>query len=72
MKPADNRKPQLIIDGENAMNEILQCIREAQHTIRIRIYMWRDDTAGKTILAELREKIVSVPNIKIFIEKDAL
>lgn len=46
-------------------------IHEAQHTIRIRMYMWRDDTAGNMILGALQQKIRVYPNIQIFIEKDA-
>lgn len=60
----------LIIDGLNARQEILMCIHEATHTIRIRMYMWRDDVAGNMILSALRQKTVTHPDIQIFIEKD--
>ena len=61
----------LIIDGEQARQEILMSIHEAQHTIRIRMYMWRDDSAGNMILTALIQKIRLFPNIEVFIEKDA-
>ena len=61
----------LIIDGEQARQEILMSIHEAQHTIRIRMYMWRDDSAGNMILTALIQKIRTYPNIEVFIEKDA-
>ena len=61
----------LIIDGEQARQEILMSIHEAQYTIRIRMYMWRDDSAGNMILTALIQKIRTYPNIDIFIEKDA-
>ncbi len=61
----------LIIDGENARREILMCIHEAKKRIRIRMYMWRDDSAGNMILRALQNKIRVYPNIQIFIEKDA-
>ncbi len=61
----------LIIDGEHARQEILMSIYEAQHTIRIRMYMWRDDNAGNIILEALQQKIRVYPDIQIYIEKDA-
>ena len=45
-----NHDPGLIIDGENARETILKCIREATENIHIRMYMWRDDDVGKLIL----------------------
>ncbi|MCK9272706.1 phosphatidylserine/phosphatidylglycerophosphate/cardiolipin synthase family protein [Candidatus Gracilibacteria bacterium] len=61
----------LIIDGENATSEIINCIKEAKKTIRIRMFMWRDDNSGRKILDILEEKLKSNPEIKVFIEKDS-
>lgn len=61
----------LIIDGEEARKEILMCIHEAQESIYIRMYMWRDDRAGNMILRALWDKIQVYPQIQIWIEKDA-
>lgn len=66
-----NHGSKLIIDGENARKEILMLIHEAKESIRIRMYMWRNDGAGNMILRALEEKISIYPNIQIFIEKDA-
>ena len=62
---------ELIIDGRDALRAILSGIREAHSTIRIRAYMWRDDTSGRMILDALSEKIVRNPSIRIIIQKDA-
>ncbi|MDD2566086.1 MAG: phosphatidylserine/phosphatidylglycerophosphate/cardiolipin synthase family protein [Candidatus Gracilibacteria bacterium] len=64
-------KAKLIVDGVNSMKEIINCINDAQHTIRIRMFMWRDDNSGRKIIEELQNKIISNPQIKIFIEKDS-
>jgi phosphatidylserine/phosphatidylglycerophosphate/cardiolipin synthase-like enzyme len=64
-------RPRLIIDGQNARAEILSGITQARQTIRIRAYMWRDDTTGRQILSALIGKIAENPRIRIVIEKDA-
>jgi cardiolipin synthase len=64
-------EPRLIVDGENALREILRRISEARFTIRIRMFMWRDDVAGNLVLDALRTRIEACPDIRIFIEKDA-
>ncbi len=66
-----DHESELIIDGENARNAILKCIDGAGGSIRIRMYMWKDDSAGKLILEALQKKIETHPEIQIFIEKDA-
>ena len=62
---------ELIIDGENARKEILLSIHEAQKTIRVRMFMWRDDSAGNMILRALEKKSEMFPDIQIYIEKDS-
>ncbi|EKE28819.1 MAG: hypothetical protein ACD_3C00006G0001 [uncultured bacterium (gcode 4)] len=64
-------KAELIIDWERALEVILKLIEEAELTIKIRMYMWRDDESGRLIINSLNQKIKSCPNIKIYIEKDA-
>ncbi|EKE26464.1 MAG: hypothetical protein ACD_4C00282G0004 [uncultured bacterium (gcode 4)] len=71
MKEQNNHNVELIIDWEQALNIILDCINHAQKTIKIRMYMWRDDASWKSILDALSKKIQINPQIKIFIEKDA-
>ncbi len=67
----DDTTSRLIIDGENAKMEILLSIHEAQHRIRIRMYMWRDDRAGNMIFRALHHKSRLFPHMDIIIEKDA-
>lgn len=71
MKYRGKHKTSLIVDWENAINEIIDCIFKAEKTIRIRMFMWRDDLSGRKILSALEDKIKSNPKIKIFIEKDS-
>lgn len=61
----------LIIDGEEALAEILRAIHEAEESIRIRAFMWRDDRLGRMILRALEQKIETYPDIQIDIRKDA-
>ena len=39
----------LLVDGENAFNEILSCIDNAKHVIKINMFIWRDDEIGNEI-----------------------
>lgn len=64
-------RARLIVDGVNALQAILSCIQQARYSIRIRMFMWRDDEAGRTILYALEKKIRETPSISIHIEKDA-
>jgi cardiolipin synthase A/B len=62
----------LIIDGEAALEEILSSIHQARESIRICMYMWRDDRSGNLVLDALIEKIRIHPEMYIIIEKDTL
>lgn len=72
MQNRKNNELELIVDGHRALMTILRCIRSARHSIRIRMYMWRDDECGRKVLQALAAKIRKNPRIKIFIEKDRL
>jgi phosphatidylserine/phosphatidylglycerophosphate/cardiolipin synthase-like enzyme len=61
----------LIIDGANALSEILRAIHESEYTIHIRAFMWRDDTIGRMLIKALLQKTETYPDIKIDIRKDA-
>lgn len=63
-------KTKLIIDWEDALSEILTCIKNARKTIRFRVYMWRDDESWRKVLEALQEKIKACSEMKIYIEKD--
>ncbi|MDD2487703.1 MAG: phosphatidylserine/phosphatidylglycerophosphate/cardiolipin synthase family protein [Candidatus Gracilibacteria bacterium] len=60
----------LIVDGEKARNAILSCIKDAKKTIRLRVFMWRDDESGRLILDALQKKMDSDQDIRVYIEKD--
>lgn len=61
----------LIIDGADALSEILRAIHEAENSIHIRAFMWRDDTVGRILIEALLQKIEVYPDIEIDIRKDA-
>jgi cardiolipin synthase len=67
----DDYETELIIDGEDARTEILLSIHEAKKSIRVRMFMWRDDSAGNMILRALEKKAEIFPDIQIYIEKDS-
>lgn len=62
----------LLIDGPAAKEAILRYIDHAKTSIRIRVYMWRNDRGGNEVLDALETKIARSPSIKIIIEKDTL
>lgn len=66
-----NDKIQLIIDWEKALDTIIKLIKDAKKTIKIRMFMWRDDESWRIVLNALWDKIKENPNILIHIEKDA-
>ncbi|MBE6919354.1 MAG: phosphatidylserine/phosphatidylglycerophosphate/cardiolipin synthase family protein [Ruminococcaceae bacterium] len=39
----------LLVDGKEAFPEILRCIEQAEKSIRINMFIWRDDTIGNRI-----------------------
>lgn len=41
----------LLIDGKNAFPEILRCMEQAKKSIRINMFIWRDDAIGNRIAA---------------------
>ncbi len=61
----------LIIDGADALAEILRALHEAEKSIHIRAFMWRDDTLGRMLTEALLQKIETYPDIEIDIRKDA-
>ncbi len=61
----------LIIDGADALSEILRALHEAETSIHIRAFMWRDDTLGRKLIEALLQKIETYPDIEIEIRKDA-
>ncbi len=43
----------LLCDGQEAFPEIISCIRNAERSIEINMFIWRDDEIGKTMAREL-------------------
>ena len=46
-------KISLLTDGKEAFPEILRCIAAAQRTIRINMFIWRDDEIGNRVAAAI-------------------
>ena len=46
-------KMTLLVDGREAFPEILRCIERAQTSIRVNMFIWRDDDIGNRIAAAL-------------------
>ena len=45
----------LLVDGKAAFPEILRCIAAAQRSVRVNMFIWRDDAIGNRIAAALLE-----------------
>lgn len=45
----ENESIKLLINGESAFPEIIQCIEHAKSSIEINIFIWRDDNIGNKI-----------------------
>ena len=58
----------LLVDGENAFNEILSCIDNAKHVIKVNMFIWRDDEIGNEIGKHLYD--AANRGVKIFISID--
>ena len=58
----------LLVDGENAFNEILSCIDNTKHVIKINMFIWRDDEIGNEIGKHLYD--AANRGVKIFISID--
>ena len=59
---------QLLVGGKEAFPKIIRCIREAKKSIRIRMFIWRDDKIGNRLAAELLA--AAERGVKITIVKD--
>ena len=64
----DDKEIQLLCDGTEAFPEILSCIRNAEKSIFINMFIWRNDEIGKAIAREL----ITAANrgVSITIQKD--
>ena len=61
-------KTELLVDGKSAFPEIIRCIRNAQKSILINMFIWRNDTIGCTLAHELLA--AANRGVKVTISKD--
>src|SRR5687767_15828215 len=47
--PLDNAKLRVLGSGDVAFQAILERVRNAQHSVEIRAFLWRDDEAGNLL-----------------------
>lgn len=59
---------ELLVDGKNAFNEIIECIRNSKKSIYINMFIFRDDEIGKKIIQELLIK--ANEGVKVYISVD--
>ena len=66
----------LLVDGKNAFPEIIKCIENAKHSVRINMFIWRDDEIGNRVAravlraAESGAKVyISVDRYGVVLEK---
>ena len=61
-------KTELLVDGKNAFPEIIRCIRNAEESIFINMFIWRNDTIGCTLVRELLA--AADKGVKVTVSKD--
>jgi len=61
---------ELLVDGKEAFHEILGAIDGARSSIFVQIFIWKDDTIGRRIVAGL--KAAADRGVKVTVRKDAL
>jgi cardiolipin synthase len=61
---------ELLVDGEEAFDEILKAIDGARSSIFVQIFIWKDDTIGQRIVSRL--KAAADRGVKVTVRKDVL
>jgi cardiolipin synthase len=61
---------ELLVDGEEAFDEILEAIDGARSSIFVQIFIWKDDTIGRRIVSGL--KAAADRGVKVTVRKDVL
>ena len=61
---------ELLVDGEEAFDEILEAIDGARSSIFVQIFIWKDDTTGRRIVSGL--KAAADRGVKVTVRKDVL
>ena len=62
-------EPMLLVDGKEAFPEILRCISAARRSIRINMFIWRDDAIGNCLAKALLEAAERGVNIAISVDR---
>ncbi len=58
----------LLVDGKNAFPEIISCMKSAEKSIYINMFIWRDDVIGNVIAREVLD--AADRGVKVTITKD--
>ena len=61
---------QLLIDGDEAVDEISKEIRKAESSVFMQMFIWKDDSIGRRLVDTL--KSLSDNGVKVTVSKDAL
>ena len=65
-----DREIKLLVDGEEAFDEISHAIDAAQSSIHVQTFIWKDDHIGRKIVTKLRA--AANRGVKVTVRKDAL
>ena len=59
----------LLIDGKNAFNEIINSINNAKKSVKINMFIWRDDNIGNKIALALLNSANRGVNVEISVDR---
>jgi cardiolipin synthase A/B len=61
---------ELLVDGQEAFNEIFSAIDSAESSVYIQTYIWKDDSTGQAVVAKL--KAAADRGVRAVVSKDML
>jgi cardiolipin synthase len=61
---------ELLVDGQEAFNEIFAAIDSAKSSVYIQTYIWKDDSTGQAVVAKL--KAAADRGVRVVVSKDML
>lgn len=59
----------LLVDGKNAFPEIIRTIDEAEHSVKINMFIWRDDTIGNRLAAAVLQAAKRGVKVEISVDR---
>ena len=59
----------LLVDGKNAFEEIIECIRKSNKSIDVNMFIWRNDNIGNILAKELYEAASRGVKVNISIDR---